>query len=144
MPARVPSPSSCSSRGYGATLGLSTKARKASGARLTRRYGGSRSRPMARPASPRLSTRASRTPRMRVMLALLLALAPSLAAAQAITASPGPDSVAVTVYRDPNRGNRAFNLDWLNGYALISETRRVSLPAGETELRFEGVAGGII
>ena len=36
------------------------------------------------------------------------------------------------------------NLGWLNGYALISETRRVTLPAGETELRFEGVAGGIV
>ena len=31
-----------------------------------------------------------------------------------------------------------------NGYALISETRQVTLPAGESELRFEGVAGGII
>lgn len=81
---------------------------------------------------------------MRVMLALLLALTPSLAAAQAIVASPKPDSVAVTVYRDPNRGTQPFNLGWLNGYALISETRRVSLPAGESELRFEGVAGGII
>ena len=78
------------------------------------------------------------------MLALLLALAPSRAAAQTIVASARPDSVAVTVYRDPNRGDQPFNLDWLNGYALISETRRVSLPAGESELRFEGVAGGII
>ena len=79
------------------------------------------------------------------MLALSLALTPALASAQSIVASPRPDSVAVTVYRDPNRAaNQAFELGWLNGYALISETRWMRLPAGESELRFEGVAGGII
>ena len=78
------------------------------------------------------------------MLTLLLMLAPSIAAAQTIVPSPKPDSVGVTVYRDPHRGSQPFDLNWLNGYALISETRRVRLPAGESELRFEGVAGGII
>ena len=82
---------------------------------------------------------------MRVLVALLLGLAPSLAVGQTITTSPRPDAVAVTVYRDPNRSSaQPLNLSWLNGYALISETRRVSLPAGESQLRFEGVAGGII
>ena len=82
---------------------------------------------------------------MRVFLALILGLAPSLALGQSIATSPRPDSVAVTVYRDPDRSSDTpLNLSWLNGYALISETRRVSLPAGESELRFEGVAGGII
>src|SRR5204862_493875 len=53
--------------------------------------------------------------------------------------------VAVTVYRDPTRGpGDAFNLSWLNGYALISETRQITLEPGESEIRFEGVAGGII
>ena len=71
------------------------------------------------------------------MLALLLM--------QSVVASPGPDAVAVTVYRDPGRGSdQPFNLGWLNGYALISETRQITFPAGESELRFEGVAGGII
>jgi hypothetical protein len=37
-----------------------------------------------------------------------------------------------------------MQLQWLNGYALISETRRVDIPAGEGNIRFEGVAGGII
>ena len=73
---------------------------------------------------------------------MLIAL-PSLAAAQAIVASPRPDTVAVTVYRDPY-GSGELNLDWLQGFALISETRRVSLPAGEIDLRFEGVAAGLI
>ena len=83
---------------------------------------------------------------MRALAALiLLALAVTPAAAQTIATSPGPDHVAVTVYRDPNRSaEQQPNLGWLNGYALISETRRVSLPAGESEIRFEGVAGGIV
>ena len=82
---------------------------------------------------------------MRLISALLLGLAPSLAASQIVTTSPRPESVAVTVYRDPNRSIEApLNLSWLNGYALISETRRVTLPAGKSELRFEGVAGGMI
>lgn len=77
-------------------------------------------------------------------LLALLALAAAQAAAQTIATSPGPDRVAVTVYRAPNRWpNEALNLDWLNGFALISETRRISIPAGDSEIRFEGVAGGI-
>ena len=79
----------------------------------------------------------------RIVLALMLVAQPSLAAAQAIIASPRPDKVAVTVYRDPD-GSGELNLDWLQGFALISETRRVSLPAGEVDLRFEGVAAGLI
>jgi hypothetical protein len=76
----------------------------------------------------------------------MIALAAGAAAdAQTIATSPRPDRVAVTVYRDPNRiAEQPPNLRWLNGFALISETRRVRLPAGESELRFEGVAGGIV
>lgn len=77
-------------------------------------------------------------------LALWLAILSSPAPAQTLVVSPWPDAVAVTVYRDPNRGNRAFNLRWLGGFALVSERRRVSIPAGESDLRFEGVAGGIL
>ena len=78
-------------------------------------------------------------------LALIAALALSAQAhAQAIVTSPGPDRVAVTVYRDTGRGLDPLNLGWLGGYALISETRRVRLPAGESELRFEGVTSGIV
>src|ERR1700742_4318294 len=77
------------------------------------------------------------------MLALGALAGPGLA--QTVATSPHPDHVAVTVYRDPDRApGQAPNLRWLNGYALISETRTVALPAGETELRFEGVAGGIV
>jgi hypothetical protein len=37
-----------------------------------------------------------------------------------------------------------MELDWLGGYALITETRTVLLPAGESVIRFEGVAGAIL
>jgi hypothetical protein len=76
-------------------------------------------------------------------LALLLSLG-SAAAAQPIVTSPAPDRLEVTVYRDPDRGEQAMDLGWLNGFALISERRRVMLPAGESVIRFEGVAGGIV
>jgi hypothetical protein len=81
----------------------------------------------------------------RLPLLALAALAGASANAQTIVTSPGPDHVAVTVYRAPGRAPaEAFNAGWLEGYALISETRRVTLPAGDSELRFEGVAGGIV
>ena len=67
------------------------------------------------------------------------------AEAQTIVTSPGPERVGVTIYRAPHRSaDTAIDLEWLEGYALISETRRVSIPAGESEIRFEGVAGGIV
>ncbi len=77
------------------------------------------------------------------LVTLLLAAAPSVA--QTIATSPGPEQVGVTVYRAPHRAaSERMNLDWLNGFALITETRRVSIPAGEVDIRFEGVAGGIL
>jgi hypothetical protein len=94
------------------------------------------------------------TGRFALLLAVLtLAVLPATTAARAQPArgspapaiiSPGPDRVAVTVYRDPGRRDGAFNLAWLEGYALVSETRTVTIPAGESDLRFEGVAGGIL
>ncbi len=73
-------------------------------------------------------------------LAWVLAAAP--AAAADILASP-PIDVSVTVYRAPDRGSGSIDLDRLAGFALISETRTVHLPAGLSTLRFEGVADGI-
>jgi hypothetical protein len=73
------------------------------------------------------------------------ALAWGLAAASAAAAdmaSP-PTDVSVTVYRAWDRGSGSIDLDELGGFALISETRTVHLPAGRSQLRFEGVADGI-
>lgn len=74
--------------------------------------------------------------------ALAWALAAAPAAAADIRASP-PTDVSVTVYRAPDRGSGSIDIDELQGFALISETRTVHLPAGLSQLRFEGVADGI-
>ena len=77
---------------------------------------------------------------IRALLILFALLLAAPAAAQTVT-SAGPDSVAVTIYRDA--GARKLDLNWLTGYALITETRTVRIPAGRSVIRFEGVAGGI-
>lgn len=74
---------------------------------------------------------------------LLLLAAAWPAAAQPIVTSPGPEKVSVTIYRNPNGGGE-MDLEWLGGYAFITETRTVSLPAGDSVIRFEGVAGNIL
>jgi hypothetical protein len=62
-----------------------------------------------------------------------------------VVTSAGPDGVSVTVYRDQNRSEGGeVNLRWLQGYALITETRTVRVPEGMAQIRFEGVAEGII
>ncbi|EEA08621.1 uncharacterized protein CMU_002460, partial [Cryptosporidium muris RN66] len=77
------------------------------------------------------------------MVALLVGALASAAPAQ--TVSPGPGRVAVTIYRAPRRApDQGIDRAWLQGYALITEQRRVTIPAGRTTLRFEGVAAGIL
>lgn len=74
-------------------------------------------------------------------------LAPPSALAQtepAITVSAKIDDAAVTVYRAPNRGGGPINPNWPQGFAFITETRTVTLPAGASVLRFEGVAEGLL
>ncbi len=80
---------------------------------------------------------------MRRLAALALWVA-APAAAQEVVTSPAPEAVSVTVYRAPYRGRGAINLNWLGGFALITETRTVHLPAGRATVRFEGVADGIV
>ncbi len=80
--------------------------------------------------------------RARALVGLLLALrgAP-LAAREVVEASP-PHQVSVTIYRDPAGGE--FDRENPRGFAMVSETRKVTLPAGETTIRFSGVAEGMI
>ena len=77
-------------------------------------------------------------------VAILFAAVSAGAGAQSLVTSPAPERVAVTVYRNPQRGLERMNLEWLGGYALVSETRHVRLPAGDSEVRFEGVTSGIV
>jgi hypothetical protein len=81
--------------------------------------------------------------RLLFCLIAMLALAPP-AAAQPVITSSAPDTVSVTVYRAPNRAaEAAIDRADPEGFALITETRTVRLPAGHATIRFEGVAGNI-
>ena len=78
----------------------------------------------------------------------LAAAADDVAADDAAAGRPSivagsPSDVSVTVYRAPHRNSGSIDLGQLGGFALVSETRTVRLPVGESRLRFEGVADGI-
>jgi len=87
-----------------------------------------------------------RAPFLLVSALAALGMALPAAAEEARTVlSAKPDTVAVTIYRAPNRSpDAAMDLGWLESYALITETRTVEIPAGAATIRFEGVAGGIL
>jgi hypothetical protein len=78
----------------------------------------------------------------RVAGVFALTLAGHAAAAFDVVSS-APSDLIVTVYRSPYRAEGRFDLNGLDGFALVTETRTVRLPAGESRLRFEGVADGI-
>ncbi len=64
--------------------------------------------------------------------------------ARAVVDATAPQDVSVTLYRDPQRGEGdAMNRDWPQGFAMISEVRTVTLPPGESTIRFDGVAEGM-
>ncbi len=63
--------------------------------------------------------------------------------AQTVVTSGEVGAISMTVYRDPTRGDRPINNLWPSGYALITETRTINIPAGESIIRFEGVAEGM-
>lgn len=80
---------------------------------------------------------------LRPVLPLLVALTMAGPAQADDVAASTPRSVAVTIYRAPDRRQGSIDLNQLGGFALITETRTVHLPAGVSRLRFEGVADGI-
>ncbi len=89
---------------------------------------------------------------LRWLLAILLLLPWSGAAAETpIVVSKLADDLAVTFYRDGSRSPDEFLTfdaddedEPLGGFAMIAETRTITLPPGEAIVRFEGVASGII
>lgn len=79
---------------------------------------------------------------MFALLPLLLAAEPIVAP---VVVSTAPERVAVSLYRDPDRGSDdAIDLSDPKGFAVVSEVRRVTLPPGPVTIRFEGVASGIL
>nr|WP_236626905.1 hypothetical protein [Sphingomonas sp. MM-1] len=81
--------------------------------------------------------------RLAALLALLLAGWPVTLPAATVTSREAAD-ISVTLYRAPDRGSGAMDRRWPGGYALISETRTIAIPAGESVIRFEGVAEGLL
>ncbi len=86
---------------------------------------------------------------MKARLFFLLSLAiagwgtPASARAEVVISTEASD-VGVTVYRDPRRSSGQMEARWPRGYAVITETRTVTLPAGESQIRFENVAEGMM
>lgn len=84
---------------------------------------------------------------MRYLIpAILVGLAApgAINAREAVEAS-APEALAVTVYRDPSRGEYdKMERGWPQGFAMISETRTVTLPPGQSTIRFTGVAEGMV
>ncbi|MBV7260370.1 DUF4139 domain-containing protein [Erythrobacter crassostreae] len=70
---------------------------------------------------------------------------PANAQQRAVVNASAPTDLSVTIYRDPNRDvGDEMNADWPEGFAMISETRTVTLPAGQSTIRFDGVAEGMV
>jgi hypothetical protein len=76
-------------------------------------------------------------------LAVALFFTFSPATAQTTITSSEPEAVSLTIYRDPDRGDRPIDANWPTGYALVTETRTITIPAGDSIVRFEGVAEGM-
>jgi hypothetical protein len=76
---------------------------------------------------------------------VFLAVLATPAAARDIVDASAPQDLAVTIYRDPDRGQfEDMNRNWPRGFAMISETRTITLPPGESTIRFTGVAEGMV
>tara|TARA_A100001391_G_scaffold114041_4_gene76851 strand:- start:10273 stop:11901 length:1629 start_codon:yes stop_codon:yes gene_type:complete len=85
--------------------------------------------------------------RLSILAALLAAASalPATAQERAVVDASAPVEQAVTIYRDPyrERGDR-LDRDNPQGFAMISEVRTVTLPPGESRIRFTGVAEGMV
>ncbi len=65
--------------------------------------------------------------------------------AQTVTTSPAPETSSISIYRNPDRPpDQRMVTEYLGGYALVTETRRIALPSGDGVVRFKGVANGIL
>lgn len=80
-----------------------------------------------------------------LLAAAFLSLATTPVSAREAVDASAPGALAVTLYRDPDRGpDTDMDRDWPQGFAMITETRTVTLPPGESTIRFAGVAEGMV
>jgi len=82
--------------------------------------------------------------RAAILVALAIFAVPTSAVAQEVVNSESIDAISVTLYRDPGRQGGGIAAGWPGGYALITETRTIRLPAGRTIIRFQGVSQGML
>jgi len=83
--------------------------------------------------------------RAALLIALLAGIGHGPLAARETVSASAPAALAVTMYRDPQRGvDGEMDRNWPRGFAMITETRTVTLPPGESTIRFEGVAEGMV
>lgn len=82
------------------------------------------------------------------VIALVLALLSPPTFADVV--SPAPDAVRVTIYRNPGSriavayGEEEDEEDSVGGLVMVSETRTVEIPAGDSQVVFLGVADAIV
>jgi hypothetical protein len=81
---------------------------------------------------------------VRWLLFMVVCLPSLVQAADKIVVSDAIGDVAVTVYRDPYRETGPMSAGWPGGYALITETRTINVPQGDSVIRFENVAEGLL
>jgi len=79
-----------------------------------------------------------------LIAALTVPVVPASAQAVRDVIASAPVDRSVTVYRAPGRNGGQLDLAQLGGFAVVTETRMVDLPAGEARLAFTGVADGIV
>ncbi|MEL7189288.1 MAG: hypothetical protein AAGK17_07025 [Pseudomonadota bacterium] len=82
-----------------------------------------------------------------ILFAALIGLGalPAIAQSRAIVEASAPTDLSVTIYRDPERApDEEIERNYPQGFAMVSETRTVTLPAGESTIRFVGVAEGMV
>ncbi|MEM6476551.1 MAG: hypothetical protein AAF687_10325 [Pseudomonadota bacterium] len=84
------------------------------------------------------------------LAALLIAASVALTSTTALKArtiveASAAQDLSVTIYRDPSRRvDQEMERDFPEGFAMITETRTVTLPAGESTIRFIGVSEGMV
>ncbi|MFM5894332.1 MAG: DUF4139 domain-containing protein [Novosphingobium sp.] len=81
---------------------------------------------------------------MRWLLALLLTFGLAAPAVAGDVTASSPSDVSVTIYRNPGRNGGSMELGSLGGFAVVTETRQITIPAGRSRVRFVGVVDGII
>lgn len=81
---------------------------------------------------------------LRYLVLLTTIMLARQAMAQQQVISERADNIAITIYHAPDGADGTLFRGRPRGYALITEERIVSLPAGETQIRFEGVAEGLL